>query len=137
MAVDQDEQTPAGVLLVDGEVLARHELAEYLRHCGYHVIEASTTDEARTVLSELPHQVQAVLCSVDALGDMNAFRLARWIRSERPGVPVLLAGNHDKAADAVGELCDEGPELGRPYDPSIVVDRIRRSLAARHRNRGD
>jgi DNA-binding NtrC family response regulator len=137
MGSEQPENGAQSVLLVDGEVLARHELAEYLRHCEYHVIEASTTDEAVTVLSEARINIDAVLCSAEALGGLNGFELARWIRSTRPGIPVLLAGNYEKVAEAAGELCEEGPELARPYDSVIVVDRIRRRLAARERNRGN
>ena len=136
MTREQIEESGQSVLLIEGEVLARHELAEYLRHCGYHVIEASTTDEAVTVLSTTRIGVDAVLCDAEAPGEMNGFALANWVRSTRPGVPVLLAGNYDRAADAAGELCDQGPELARPYDPALVLDRIRRRLAARERNRG-
>lgn len=38
------------LLLVDGEVIARHILVEYLQHCGYSVIGAASTEEALAVL---------------------------------------------------------------------------------------
>jgi DNA-binding response OmpR family regulator len=37
----------ATVLLVEAEILARGPLAEYLRSCGYNVIEVTGGDEAR------------------------------------------------------------------------------------------
>ena len=39
------------VLVVDGDVLVRHAIADYLRLCGYVVIEASLSDEAEIVIS--------------------------------------------------------------------------------------
>jgi DNA-binding response OmpR family regulator len=131
----REEARRQGILLVDVDVLVRHELAEYLRHCGYRVIEASTTDEAMTVLSRATDEVGAVLCDAAAVGGVNGFELATWARQRHPGLPVLLAGSPEKAADAVGDLCDDGPQLIRPYDPSLVIERIRQRLAARERNR--
>ena len=34
------------VLLVEGDIIVRHPLAEYLRECGFTVFEASNGDEA-------------------------------------------------------------------------------------------
>ncbi len=121
-------------MVVDGEVLIRSELAAYLRDCGYTVIEAANTDEAVIVLSEPGLDVDAVLCDVKIAGSMNGFAFARWVKSNRPELEVLLAGDLAKAADAAAGLCDDGPRLGRPYDPSSVVDRIKQQIAARDRN---
>ena len=125
------------VLLVDADVLVRHELAEYLRHCGYEVVEAATTDEALKVLAELKGGIDALLCDAEAVGEGNGFALARRIREEHPEIAVLLAGGPERAAQAAGELCDDGPQLKRPYDPTVVVERIRRSLATRARSRAE
>ena len=124
------------ILLVEDDVLVRHELADYLRRCGHRVIEASSTDEALMVLAHVPEEVSLLLCNADAAGTVTGFALARQVRGEHPGIPVLLAGNVEKAAAAAGEICDDGPELARPYDPVVVVDRIKRSLAKRQRARG-
>lgn len=137
MAREQPEGPARTILLVDGDVLVRHELAEYLRHCGYRVVEASTTDEAVTVLSEGGVALDALLCHAEAAGERNGFALAAWVRANRPGLPVLLAGSTERTAEAAGELCEEGPDLARPYDPAVVVDRIRRRLATRARSRSD
>lgn len=128
-----DGEVVQTILLVDGEVLVRHGLAEYLRDCGYEVVEAADTAEARSVLEDASLAIDLVLCDAAAQGKENAFALARWIRAEHPGLPVLLTGNVEKAAAAAGELCDEGPHLKRPYEPATVVDRIKQRLAERDR----
>ena len=136
MQRQRSEPREQSVLLVEDEVLVRRELADYLRGCGHRVIEASSTDEAATVLSNVPDEVSLVLCSANAAGAITAFELAQQVRSGHPEIPVLLAGTVEKAAAAAGELCEEGPELARPYDPAVVVDRIKRSLAERDRAGG-
>lgn len=44
-----------------------------------------------------------------------------------------LVGSPVRAAEAAADLCDDGPMVEKPYEPQIVVDRIRRLLAARPR----
>lgn len=122
-------------MVVDGEVLIRTELSNYLRHCGYIVIEAASTDEAKTVLAKAQMSVDVVLCDADAPGEVNGFGFASWLRKEHPQIDIILAGTVDKAAQEAAKLCDDGPHLARPYDPTSVSDFIRQRLAQRDRNR--
>lgn len=138
MAKDQTiERDPArNILIVDGEVLVRHTIADYLRHCGYVVIEAANTDEAIVVLNERSLALDALLCDVKILGTMNGFELRLWTRQNRPGVEVILAGTIPAVAEAAAQLCDNGPDIARPYDPQGVVDHIKRLIAQRDRSGG-
>jgi CheY-like chemotaxis protein len=119
------------VLLVEDEVIARIMLAEYLRDCGYKVIEAADTDEALVVLQHAEIGVQVVLCGISKTGTAGGFALSHWVRSTRPETEIILAGNHARATDAAGQLCEGGPTLSKPYEPQVVLDRIKRLLAAR------
>ena len=116
------------ILVVNGDVLVRHALADYLRHCGYAVIEASSTDEGATVLDDRSVLVDAVLCDAEAPGARNAFEFRAWARqlAHRQDVQVALAGDIDAAVQKAAEFCENGPHLARPYDPQSVVDYIRR-----------
>ncbi len=116
-------------MVVDGDVLVRHALADYLRHCGYSVLEAASSDEALNVVQGADVPVAAVLCDVSIGGSLNGFQLRQWMREHFPGVQVVLAGNLDSAAGAAADLCEQGPTLARPYDPQGVVDYIKRLLA--------
>jgi CheY-like chemotaxis protein len=118
------------VLLIEADVFARMVISDYLRHCGYKVIEAANADEGLTILQHGELRVDVVFSTVEMPGSMDGFGLAKWIRTNRPKVDVLLTGSVPRAADAAAELCDEGP-LPKPYEPQIVVDRIRRLRAAR------
>jgi CheY-like chemotaxis protein len=114
------------ILIVEDDVLARHAIAQYLRHCGHVVIEAASAEEALTILSQPSIRVDVVLSGVELGAGMDGFALAGWLRENRPHVDVVLAGTATKAAEEAGELCDEGPHLKRPYEPQQVVDWIRK-----------
>lgn len=120
------EQQSDSVLVIDGDVLVRHAIADYLRNCGYAVIEAATTDEAVTVLERERLTVDAAICAADAPGTLNAFQFRAWALRQRSELQILLAGSVDAAARKAAELCEEGPELARPYDPQGVVEYVRR-----------
>lgn len=121
------------VLLVDDEVLVRLVIADYLRECGYRVIEANGAEEALLVLQQLDIRVDVLLSDAELRGPMDGFGLAKWARENRSDVDVLLAGSINRVADQAGELCDEGPQLRRPYEPQAVVDRIKRLQGSRDR----
>jgi DNA-binding response OmpR family regulator len=129
---------PPCVLIVDADILVRHPLAEYLRECGYRVVQAANLDEARELFTQRRHRltIDVVLADANAPGPENAFAFAAWMRASRLGVEIILAGGVDAAAEKAGDLCEEGP-MSKPYDHQLVLDRIRRSLAARDRAHGE
>lgn len=119
------------LLIAEPDVLVRTALAAYLRDCGYLVLEAGDGGEALTLLQNANLSIDLVLAAVDLGGSTSGFILAQWARSHMPNVKVLLAGSVEKSAAAAAELCDQGPLLKRPYDHQIVVDTIKRLMAAR------
>jgi len=121
------------LLIVDNDVLVRHHLAEYLRDCGFHVIEASNSDEALTFLGEEQINIEAVLADVNIAGRMSGFALAQWIRENHKDTDVVLVGTLESAVDKAAGLCEESDNLPKPYDPQVVLDRIKRLRAERDR----
>lgn len=122
------------ILVVDDDVLIRMAISGYLRDCGFRVIEAANADEAMTVLGQDDFPVDVVFSDVEMPG-MDGFQLMRWVRDHRPAVAVILAGTPARAMDAAESLCKSGPDLAKPYEPQLVLERIRRLLAQRERNR--
>ena len=127
----KQERRSQSILMVDGDVLVRHAIADYLRDCGYVVVEAATTDEAKTVLAELSLGVDAVLCEAQAPGSLNAFEFRSWATEQRQGLQFALAGNVEAAARKAADLCEQGPELRRPYDPQALVEHVRKMLGSK------
>jgi len=119
------------VLVVEDDILIRLVIAQYLRECGYKVIEAANGEEAVIVLKQAELKIDVVFSTVQMPGAMDGFALARWTRQNRKGVDVILAGSPSRAAEAAGDLCESGPLLSKPYEPQQVVDRIRRLMADR------
>ena len=119
------------ILVVEGDVLIRQPICAYLRECGYLVLEAASTDEASLILNKGKAIVDIILADVNAPGSINGFALAVWLRTNRPAIKVLLAGSVATATAEAADLCEDGPRLTRPYDRQILLDRIKRSLAAR------
>jgi response regulator RpfG family c-di-GMP phosphodiesterase len=125
--------SPSSILIVDGEIVARHAIADYLRHCGYSVIEAANIEEAFLALGEPTLTIDVVLCEVTAVGPQKCFELANWVRAYRPELEVRLVGGVETAAETAAQLCEVGPHLKRPYEPSAVVDYIKQLRASRTR----
>jgi CheY-like chemotaxis protein len=123
------------VLVVEGDVLARIVLCEYLRHCGYRVLEAVNSDEALTLLQQPTISIDVVLTDINIAGALDGFALTQWIRQNKPQTDVIIAGSAAKAADAAANLCETGPMLARPYEPQVVLDRIKRLRALRSRRK--
>ena len=119
------------VLIVDSDIISRHAIADYLRHCSYAVVEAASIDEAFVALEESTLSIDVILCDVSGAGSKSSFELASWVRRNRPELEVRLAGGTDMAAQTAAELCESGPHLRRPYDPAAVVDYITRLRASR------
>jgi DNA-binding NtrC family response regulator len=121
------------VLVVEDDVLIRMPISQYLRDCGYRVIEAANGDEAIAVLLHEKTNVDVVFSEMP--GSVDGFGLAKWIREHRTGLDVMLAGTILRAVNAAKELCDAN-SLPKPYTSQAVHDRIRRLLAARKAARG-
>jgi DNA-binding NtrC family response regulator len=118
-------------LLVEGDILVRHPLAEYLRACGFVVYEASNGDEARQHLSSPISKIELVLADMTTQG--SGFGLRHWISTQRLDVEVVLAASVEKAVDSAGKLCNDGPALAKPWDHHLILETIRQAIARRYR----
>jgi CheY-like chemotaxis protein len=99
------------VLVLDGDVLVRMPVVQFLRDCGYRVVEAASTDEAMAIFQKTNFPIDVVLSEIDIPGSMNGFGFAQWARSVRPELKILLAGTPERAAQNAAELCEIEPML--------------------------
>ncbi len=113
------------VLVLEDDVMVRTALAEYLRHCGYRVIEAAHEKEVMHVFTETDLSIKVLFSAIPA------FELMHWMRVHRPNVHVIRAVSLEKAAHAAGDLCEEGPYLKKPYEPQQVIDWVKRLQASK------
>lgn len=138
MSASLQEPDPSSIirtiLVVEDEVLVRMPLAEYLRECGYRVLEAASVVEAKAVL-EADTPVDLVFSDVNLVGSENGFALASWVRQHHPITKVLLTSGVANASEKAGELCAHGPVLPKPYSYAVVLQRIE-ALLRQARARG-
>jgi len=121
------------VLLAEHDVLVRISIAQYLRDCGYRVLEAASTREAIQSLEDDRFTITAIISSVQLAGD--GFGIAGWVKRHRPDLTVLLTGTPTRAVHAAAELCgDDTPPTRLPSQ--LLLRRIQRALATRIRSGG-
>ncbi len=119
-AAEPDSNT---IMVVIPDVLARMVIADYLRSCGYKVIEGIHAADVFAVLRDGGF-VDVVFAEANLAGEMDGFALASQIRQTYPNTDVILTSGEGKAADKAADLCDDGP-MDRPYHPQEVVRRIK------------
>jgi CheY-like chemotaxis protein len=95
------------ILVVEDDILVRMPIAQYLRDCGYKVIEASNSDEAMQVLLHQETSVDVVFSDIEMPSEVDGFGLTKWIRQHRPGLDVLLAGTVPRAVKNAKDLCEQ------------------------------
>jgi DNA-binding response OmpR family regulator len=117
------------VMVIEPEVLVRMTIAEYLRACGYHVIEGIVAADVWTVLESGTH-LDVVFSEVHLAGDRDGFALAKRLRQTNPGIDVILTSGVTSAAEKSEELCEDGP-IKKPYRAEDVVARIKLLLERR------
>jgi CheY-like chemotaxis protein len=110
------------IIVVEPDILARMVIADYLRDCGYKVVEGVDADDVLAVL-EAGRKIDVIMAEVRLAGSLDGFGLARQIREDHPEIDVILTSGVARAADKAGDLCDDGP-LEKPYHPQEVVRRI-------------
>jgi DNA-binding response OmpR family regulator len=119
------------IMVVEPDVLVRMTVAEYLRDCGYTVIEGVSANDVGEVL-ENGHPLHVVLADVKLSGDVDGFSLSHRIRQTHSNIDVILTSGIAGAANKSQELCEEGP-IKKPYHPKDVEARIK-SLMERRRS---
>lgn len=127
-AQDQSALSPATILVVEDEWLVRLPIAEYLRDCGYRVLEASDADEAMAMIDS-GQTVDLVFSDVRMPGSIDGFGLARWLRRNHPDVPVLLASGYSGVATPDPEIRSLGRLIEKPYSQPQVARRIEALLS--------
>jgi CheY-like chemotaxis protein len=117
------QDAPRTVLVVEDETMVRMPIAEYLRDCGYNVVEAGDASEAIAAMDADP-QVNLVFTDIRMPGKMDGFGLAEWFRSHYPTVPVLLTSGYHAGRSSPGVSIPGTRFIEKPYSQNQVARRI-------------
>jgi CheY-like chemotaxis protein len=116
------------VLIVEDEVLSRLAMGEYLRECGFNVIEAANGAEAQQlVLAGL--KVDLVFSDITMPGGVDGIDLALWLMVNCESTKVILtSGLPDSLAKAASACNQVLAFVPKPYVHADVAKRIRELL---------
>jgi CheY-like chemotaxis protein len=114
------------VLVVDDQEQVRELAVRILEQHDAHVVAAANGHDALDLLAEHEEAVDVVLTDI-VMPAMSGIELARRLRSERPGLPLVYFSGH------VGEVDrpDDGPLVEKPFSPEALVSAISSVLPAR------
>lgn len=116
------------VLVVEDDTLVRMPIAEYLRDCGYHVLEAGSAAEAITALDD-NGDVSLVFSDVRMPGAMDGFGLARWLRAHHPDIPIILTSGYTSSRSLSADVAAGVRLIEKPYSQAQVARRIQDLLS--------
>ena len=112
------------VLVVEDEALLRRITGEYLRLCGYVVIEVRDAAEAIEAIGR-GERPDIVFSDVSLPGTVDGLRLARWLRDRRPHLRVMLTSGYGEAVRrAAIELVGCDCFVTKPYRQQELAHRI-------------
>jgi two-component system cell cycle sensor histidine kinase/response regulator CckA len=118
------------ILLVEDDATVRGLTVRALRDAGYAVLEAASPDEALRMSRGTAQDIHLLLTDV-VMPRMNGVDLGRTLRRERPSMRVLYLSGYTHEAVVTRGVLNAGMDLvEKPFTPSVLRDRVRRSLDA-------
>ncbi len=123
------EKTLITIMVLEPDIIVRVEISEFLRECGYRVIEGVDASDVHAVL-EAGTRPDVLLTEVTLNGNINGFELAHEFRQTQPDIVVILVSGVSDVAEKASDLCARGP-VKKPYHPEDITRRIRVQLERR------
>ena len=113
------------VLLVEDEPLIREIMAESLEDAGFDVIQASTGDEAISVIHADIVTITALVTDFHMPGNADGADVAFCIRQKWPGLPVVIASGRPDAMKLSWQEENGYRLLRKPYGPRQLIGVLR------------
>ncbi len=115
-------QTSQIVLLVEDDVDVRRTIRRKIAGLGFPIVEAGNAAEALALLEQV-HDVAYVVSDVDMPGAMNGFGLARAIRTDYPGLRIVLMSGQNIPAPDTADLSGI-PFLRKPFTAEDLMNSL-------------
>ncbi|MGO4174471.1 response regulator [Bosea sp. TAF32] len=110
---------PASVLIVEDDALIRMNTSDILEDAGFSILEASSAEEALSILQDRP--VDVLVTDVKLPG-ASGVELAREAREQISSLCVVFATGDISEVGANGEVV-----VSKPYSPSAIINAIARA----------
>lgn len=119
-------RTPPAILVVEDEVLTRALISNELRAHGFKVLEASSVEDAMTVLDRV--RVDLLFVDVHLPGPRSGLDIARQVKASGLPIRIILTSGRPEVG-ASPELDELGLFICKPYSISRVVDLVSNILS--------
>lgn len=114
------------VLAVDDSVTMRKVLEITFAGSDYHVVTASSGNEAVAAVSQ--HRPAIVL--LDATLDPDGYEICKQIKAASPGTPVVILSSKQNPFNAAsGSAAGADDHIDKPYDTQQVLDKVGKIVA--------
>ena len=110
------------VLIVEDEFLIRMDAVDMIKSAGFEVVEASTADEAISIL-ECRFDIRVVFTDVQMPGSMDGLKLAAAVRGRWPPIKIVATSGNVKVTQE--DLPEGGRFLRKPYSPEQITVTLR------------
>lgn len=118
-------RSPPTILVVEDDVLTRCLISDELRVQGYKVLEASTAEDALTVLDTV--RVDLLFIDIRLPGQRTGLDVARIVH-QRQGTTQIVLTLGKETTSTVPELDSLGLFIHKPYLVSHVLDVVSQCL---------
>ncbi|HEX8373346.1 MAG TPA: response regulator [Chthoniobacterales bacterium] len=117
------------ILVIEDEPVLLSLARMVLENSGYHVLEASSGDEALTLWQEKKDTVDLVLTDMVMPGSLSGPQVAQMMRADNPTLQVIYSSGYsmDSMVDTTGDT-DPKSYLPKPYVPSTLIKAIKTRL---------
>jgi signal transduction histidine kinase/CHASE3 domain sensor protein/FixJ family two-component response regulator len=106
---------PVWVLIVEDEAIVRLSTLGMVEGLGHFGVGVGTAGEALRALAGHDHDFAVMITDV-GLPDRSGEELARQVRSERPGIGIVIASGYGSGGQTAGSAEPAIHRLGKPYD---------------------
>ena len=117
-------RTPPSIFVIENDVRIRCLVSDALRALDFKVFEASSADDALTVLDAM--RIDLLFIALDLSGGQSALDVARLVRTRWMHTRIILASDDGVLGETGAH--DFGPVLRKPYLASDIVELVIRTL---------
>ena len=114
--------TVSTVLVVEDEALVRVLGMDILEEAGFHVLEATSADEALGVLGG-GSEVHLLFSDIDMPGSMDGLELAAVVKQRWPRVHLLVTSGHRDMHSI--QLPEAGRFIRKPWTNNQLINCVR------------
>jgi CheY-like chemotaxis protein len=114
------------ILFVEDEPLIRMIVAQELSAAGFEVHAVASGEEAAEIIRSAAAEFSLLVTDIQMPGRLDGIEVARLMRNQRPGAPVVYTTGRPDMLAMAGPLGQHEVLLPKPFAPPDLVRVVRR-----------